>query len=64
MLEGSKTGKAAEADLIILIGKDPVMEGNEMNDTIRHLNIAKNKLTGWQGVITCNLQGDIAQYTA
>tara|TARA_R110000787_G_scaffold89196_1_gene188864 strand:- start:30 stop:1256 length:1227 start_codon:yes stop_codon:yes gene_type:complete len=65
MLEGSKTGKAAEADLMILIGKNRVTEGNEMEDTERHLNIAKNKLKGgFHGRITCQLQGDIAQYTA
>ena len=64
MLEGSKTGKAAEADLMILIGKTKVTEGNEMDDTERHLNIAKNKLKGgFHGRITCQLAGDIAQYT-
>ena len=65
MLEGSKTGKAAEADLMILIGKTKVVEGSEMDDTERHLNIAKNKLKGgFHGRITCQLAGDIAQYTA
>ena len=65
MLEGSKTGKAAEADLMILIGKNRVIEGNEMEDKERHLNIAKNKLKGgFHGRITCQLAGDIAQYTA
>ena len=65
MLEGSKTGKAAEADLMILIGKNRVIEGNEADDTERHLNIAKNKLKGgFHGRITCQLAGDIAQYTA
>ena len=64
MLEGSKTGKAAEADLMILIGKTKVVEGSEMDDTERHLNIAKNKLKGgFHGRITCQLAGDIAQYT-
>jgi len=65
MLEGSKTGKAAEADLMILIGKTKVVEGSEMDDTERHLNVAKNKLKGgFHGRITCQLAGDIAQYTA
>ena len=64
MLEGSKTGKAAEAALMILIGKTKVVEGSEMDDTERHLNIAKNKLKGgFHGRITCQLAGDIAQYT-
>jgi replicative DNA helicase len=65
MLEGSKTGKAAEADLMILIGKNRILEGGEADDTERHLNVAKNKLKGgYHGRITCQLQGDIAQYTA
>tara|TARA_R100001369_G_scaffold5415_1_gene15170 strand:+ start:3584 stop:4810 length:1227 start_codon:yes stop_codon:yes gene_type:complete len=65
MLEGSKTGKAAEADLIILIGKNRITEGSEMEDKERHINIAKNKLKGgFHGRITCQLLGDIAQYTA
>mgnify|MGYP003647909598 FL=1 len=64
MLEGSKTGKAAEADLMILIGKNRVIEGNEMEDKERHLNIAKNKLKGgFHGRITCQLDGETAQYT-
>ena len=29
MMEGSRTGKAAEADLMILIGKSPSVEGQE-----------------------------------
>ena len=64
MLEGSKTGKAAEADLMILIGKNRVIEGNEMEDKERHLNVAKNKLKGgFHGRITCQLDGETAQYT-
>ena len=56
MLEGSKTGKAAEADLMILISKDPLVEGVEEESDIRHLIIAKNKLTGgWHGQVDCRL---------
>lgn len=63
MLEGSKTGKAAEADLMILISKNPVTEGSEEQDTQRHLNIAKNKLKGgWHGVVHCDLDGERSQY--
>ena len=54
MLEGSKTGKAAEADLMILIGMSAEIEGEEQNNT-RYINIAKNKLTGWHGKITAML---------
>ena len=67
MLEGSKTGKAAEADLMVLISKNsPVVnEGatEQEEDTQRHLVIAKNKLTGgWHGTIHCNLDGNRSQY--
>ena len=65
MMEGSKTGKAAEADLMILISKNPVVEGAEEADTQRHLNIAKNKLKGgYHGVIHCELDGGRSLYTA
>ncbi len=65
MMEGSKTGKAAEADLMVLISKNPVVEGAEEADTQRHLNIAKNKLKGgYHGVIHCELDGARSLYTA
>ena len=65
MMEGSKTGKAAEADLMILISKNPQVEGADEQDTQRHLNIAKNKLKGgWHGVVHCELDGERSQYQA
>jgi len=68
MLEGSKTGKAAEADLMILISKNPVLEVKEEEDKLdskRYLIVAKNKLKGgWHGKITCELDGARAQYLA
>lgn len=66
MLEGSKTGKAAEADLMILISKNQVVEGQDEDESNqRHLNIAKNKLKGgWHGVVHCELDGDRSQYLA
>jgi len=65
MMEGSKTGKAAEADLMILISKNPQVEGADEQDTQRHLNIAKNKLKGgWHGVVHCKLDGERSQYQA
>ena len=64
MLEGSKTGKAAEADLMLLIAKNQVTEGND-DDTQRHINVAKNKLKGgWHGVVHCELDGGRSQYLA
>jgi hypothetical protein len=67
MMEGSKTGKASEADLMILIAKEPVGdsgEGQDVNEFLRHINIAKNKLTGWHGRITCNLNYHVGRYEA
>lgn len=65
MMEGSKTGKAAEADLMVLISKDPIVEGQSEESTRRHLNIAKNKLKGgWHGVVHCELDGGRSLYTA
>ena len=64
MMEGSRTGKAAEADLMILIAKNPVVDGQEEEDTQRHLNVVKNKLSGWHGVVHCELEYKTARYTA
>jgi hypothetical protein len=64
MLEGSKTGKAAEADLMLLIAKNQVTEGKE-EDKQRFINVAKNKLKGgWHGVVHCELDGSRSQYLA
>lgn len=54
MMENSKTGKAAEADLIIGIGKHGQSDDGEP-DTMRFLNVSKNKLSGYHGVVPCNL---------
>jgi hypothetical protein len=62
MMEGSRTGKAAEADLMVLIAKNPVVDGQEEEDTQRHLNVVKNKLSGWHGVVHCNLEYRTARY--
>ena len=58
MLENSRTGKAAEADLIIGIGKNY----GEEDDYIRHLCISKNKLNGWHGTVTCSIDIFRARY--
>ena len=63
MMEGSRTGKAAEADLMVLIAKNPVVDGQEEEDTQRHLNVVKNKLSGWHGVVHCELEYQTARYT-
>ena len=61
MMEGSKTGKAAEADLIIGIGKHSSQEDDEPNN-VRFLNISKNKLSGYHGVIACNIEPEVSRY--
>ena len=62
MMEGSRTGKAAEADLMILIGKSPSVEGQEEDSPLRHINIVKNKLNGWHGMVNVNLNYQTARY--
>ena len=62
MMEGSRTGKAAEADLMILIGKSPSVEGQEEDSPLRHINIVKNKLNGWHGMVNCELNYQTARY--
>ena len=62
MMEGSRTGKAAEADLMVLIAKNPVVDGQEEEDTQRHLNVVKNKLSGWHGVVHCEFDYKTARY--
>ena len=64
MMEGSRTGKAAEADLMILIAKNPPVEGQDEDDMQRHLNIVKNKLSGWHGNVHCELNYKTARYEA
>ena len=44
-MENSKTGKAAEADIILGIGKEDEVE-NYLEDCVRFVTLSKNKLTG------------------
>jgi len=60
MMENSKTGKAAEADLIIGIGN---RTSNDPTNNTRVLNISKNKITGWHGDPSCILDKYISRYT-
>ena len=62
MMEGSRTGKAAEADLMIMISKNPTVEGQEEEDKMRHINIVKNKLSGWHGIVHSKLNYHTARY--
>jgi len=63
MMEGSKTGKAAEADLMLLLGKTSSVEGEDENPE-RHINFAKNKLNGFDGRVVCMLDGERATFRA
>jgi len=63
MMEGSRTGKAAEADLMILIAKNPPVPAEKEESPVRYLNIVKNKLSGWHGRLVCELDYKTARYT-
>ena len=54
----------SEADLMILIAKDTVKnpDSGEEESPARHLNIVKNKLSGWHGVEHCELDYVTARY--
>lgn len=60
LLENSRTGKAAEADLIIAIGKRNTETGED--EPARTLYIPKNKISGWHGTINCVLQHKLSRY--
>jgi len=53
MLDGSKTGKAGEADLILGIGKwgqiHPEPEHEDPKAQLLYATISKNKINGWHG---------------
>ena len=59
MMENSKTGKAAEADLIIGIGN---RTSNDPTNNNRILNVSKNKITGWHGDPTSVIDKYISRY--
>ena len=59
MMENSKTGKAAEADLIIGIGN---RTSNDPTNNMRILNISKNKITGWHGDPSCIIDRYLSRY--
>jgi hypothetical protein len=61
MMENSKTGKAAEADLIIGIGRNINIDPT---DRTRHLCISKNKITGYHGEPDCIFDKHLSRYRA
>ncbi len=60
MMENSKTGKAAEADLIIGIGSNTTADPT---NNARILNVSKNKITGWHGDPSCVIDRYISRYS-
>ena len=59
MMEGSKTGKAAEADIIIGVGHRDKLD---TDDNYRNLAISKNKITGWHGQLVCTIVPELSRY--
>lgn len=64
MAEGSRTAKAAAADLIVGIGKVEENADVEGNSVIRHFHVSKNKISGWKGTIVARLIQDQSRFTA
>ena len=60
MMENSKTGKAAEADVIIGVGYKPNSEYSNENE--RSLSVSKNKITGWHGKVMVKIEPEISRY--
>jgi len=58
-MENSKTGKAAEADLIIGIGRNANID---TENTIRTLCVSKNKINGYHGEPVCTIRREISRY--
>ena len=58
-MENSKTGKAAEADLIIGIGRNSNID---TENKIRTLCISKNKINGYHGEPVCTIRREISRY--
>jgi len=58
--ENSRTGKAAEGDLIIGIGKRP--SSADGDETIRQINVLKNKVTGLHSHPVVRLRSEISRY--
>lgn len=58
MMEGSKIGKAAEADIIFGIGM------TDIEDKTRYITISKNKISGWHGTVIAMIDSNISRYVA
>ena len=58
-MENSKTGKAAEADLIIGIGRNA---NTDTDNKTRTLCVSKNKINGYHGEPVCTIRREISRY--
>ena len=59
MMENSRTGKAAEADVVIGVGFRNKLD---MDKELRSLAVSKNKITGWHGMIPCKIIPELSRY--
>ena len=59
MMENSKTGKAAEADVIIGVGFRNQLD---IDQDIRSVAVSKNKITGYHGKMTCKIIPELSRY--
>ena len=59
MMENSKTGKAAEADVIIGVGFRNQLD---IDQDIRSIAVSKNKITGYHGKMTCKIIPELSRY--
>jgi replicative DNA helicase len=62
MMAGSKISKAAEADIIIGLGKHSGGSDDAEEDPTRFITVSKNKINGWHNTIICNLHGEVSRY--
>ena len=59
-MAGARVGKAAEADLIIGIGKETEEGGSD--NWLRHIYVSKNKLGGKHGTCTTVIKPEVSRY--
>ena len=59
MMENSKTGKAAEADVIIGVGFRNQLD---IDQDVRSIAVSKNKITGYHGKMTCKIIPELSRY--
>ncbi len=62
--KAQKLGKAAEADVILGIGKHSGDNEDGLPDNTRFLTISKNKLSGYHGTIPVMIEPEIGRYSA